>query len=290
MTENSSKIIRIMAIIHLCIVFTVIASVMSYPFLEKLFAFRKQAFLYHYVMGDSTLASKDSVENQQKLERNQKRFSQLPQEKQNEILTKYKQLVTESEQSFLNKIALSFKILMFKIPLFERAWLFFSIIICILLLLNNENASKASWILPLIVICYLVHNQMYGEPESLPPDHALFPSEETIVKQYLKAPLSGGIFEQKEQLMKGWNLYLVENWTRITFHPDPLIFETQVEEGEYAFHLARLDSYGKKSNEASFHEKKSLFLLLLYLFWNIFFAYKVNKQFLKIERISPLKV
>lgn len=284
MQNSSTKTVRIVTIIHLCIVFTAIASIASYPFLGKLFSYKKQAFLYHYVMGDTTLASKDSMEYQRKLERNQKRFSLLPEEKQLAILAQYKKLVNESEQPFLNKLRLSLEILIFKIPLYERAWLIFSIIICILILLKNENVSKAVWILPLLTLLYLINNQMHGEPQEPPPDLHLFPSEKMIVEDYLQSPLSGHIFEQKEQLTRGWNRYLVENWAKEIPDQDPFQFERQVEEGEYAFSIARLNLYEKAKLSDSFHEKSALSVLLLYLLWNLFLAYKVRC----IDRVSAV--
>lgn len=277
-----SKTVRIMAILQLCIIFTVIMSSGGYPFMGELFSYKSKALLYHVVMGDTTLISSIEGTNaalyKNKLERNKHRFSLLPEEQQEKLLSQYKILSIHSEKPFWNKIKRSFQILIFELPAFERAWLLFSLIISILLLLHVENASKAAWLLPFIVVCYIWNNQLYGDAPYNAPDTALFPTEELIVREYMQEPLSDNIMEQQPQLLMGWKRYLVQKWTDEQ-HPseDSIIFEQQVEKGEFAFNVARLESLSTDSIEQNpFHQKISLGLAALFFFWNVLFAIKVR--------------
>lgn len=278
---NSLKTVRVMAILQLCIAFTVIASSAGYPFMGEIFSHKSKSLLYHTVMGDSTLAPKNGGVNaeiiRERLERNRERFAALPLEQQQQLLGQLATLTSKTETSFWTKLKRSFYILAFELPAFERAWLFFSIIISILLLLRWEGAAKAAWILPLIVFCYAWNNVWYGDLQNSPPDVHLFPSEELIVRDYLHEPLNANIMDQQPQLLLGWKRYLIHNWTSEKPSSDEAIFEHQVEKGEFAFNVARLNLLKDHSSPEPFHEKASLGMLILYFMWNIYFVLKVSK-------------
>ena len=147
-----------------------------------------------------------------------------------------------------------------QVPPFEQAWIFFSIVIPILLLLKREGAKQAAWLLPLLVIAYGVDNHMTGKVPPVQPDAHLFPSEEVIVKTYLAAPMGSSPEIQREQLEKGWKRYLIEKWS-----PDLAGDENQrLEDAEYNFTVARLHTlHGQPRSEwlLSYHEKAALLTL-----------------------------
>lgn len=280
--EKSSKIAGLFIILHLCIVFTVLVSSAGYPFLGELFVYKKQILIYHNLMGDQTLGiigsgmKDDSLSLQKKLERNKQRFSALSQKSQREILSQYQALSAQSNQPFFQKLKRSFHIVFFELPLFEKGWLFFSIFICVLLLLKRENALQTTWILPLLTLCYIVNNQLHGKEAEISPDLTLFPSEKVIVEEYLREPLSSPIQEQQKQLLLGWKRYLIIQWSKEIPANEPMVFEQQAEKGEYAFNLARIHSIRQQTSSLPFQEKDSPWLCFLYLGWNLLF---VRSQF-----------
>lgn len=281
--DKTTKRIRIMAILQLCIAFTLIFSSAGYPFLGELFAFKSKALLYHSVIGDSTLAgnanSADAEEYRGRLDRDKIRFSELPKELQSNILSQYQNLKDQTEKSFSAKFWRGIHILAFELSAFERAWLLLSIMISILLLFRIEGAALAVWLLPLLVICYGIDNQLNGISSSVSADTALFPPEEMIVNNYLKKPLSANIMEQRDQLLLGWKQYLIQEWAHQEPSSDNDLFDKQAEEGEFAFNVARVKLLSENQKmDLPFKNKESMFLIGLYVFWNLFFASIANRR------------
>lgn len=262
---------RICAIIQLCIAFSLILWDLSEPFTGELFRQKSKALLYEEVMGIAP-AENPSQEQRELSERNALRFQRMPEEKRAHIIEGYKKLKIEKTTSFLNKFQRAVASLFFEIPLFERAWLLFSIILPILLLKRTEGASAALWILPLLTFCYSVDNQMHGKPYES-QEAQLFPSEKKIIEEYLETPLSRDIFEQQEQLKEGWQLYLIREWTGQEPSNSLPEFKQQVEQGSFAFTVERMEKRLLDDSKASPFQKKNPLLLFLYLFWNLSFAF-----------------
>lgn len=247
---------RVVAIIQLCIVFTLICWYSSEPFMGRHFAVKSKMALFERVMKiqDGEL------------------FSQLPIEEQQMLLSAHKTLQEQLEIPFLTKLKESLKLLALDIPPFEQAWLLFSLIIPILLLKRVEGAQAAAWLLPIIVLAYAADNQLNSVKSPLSVDEKLFPSEETILKDYLKEALSPSIFKQQEQLLAGWHLYLIKEWGKEEPSTNPSIFEKQIQKGEFAFTLERT-KMTPLTIEGHVNQKMSLGLLAIYLSWNLFFAW-----------------
>lgn len=278
---SPSKKPKVMAILHLCIAFTVLTSVWGYPFLGELFEFKTKSLLYHAVMGDATLIGTDpsSTMMYQRLERNKLRFSQLSETDQNLIKSQYLQLQQHVETPFMTKIRRACHIVIFELPAFEQMWLLLSIVIGILLLLGIEGAAETTWLLPLLVLCYGINNQWHGETPSFSLDTRLFPSEEVIIQDYLREPLSKDILTQREQLLQGWKRYLIKEWAHEIPANDVDLFESQAESGEFFFNVARLKLLAKEpAKTTSFNQRESLLALLSYLAWNLFFAWQVSHR------------
>lgn len=277
---------RVMAIIQLCLAFSLIAWIASQPFMGDLFAIKSKMLLYENVMGSRTLSNtatgKDAEILKAKLKRNSERFSQLPEEQREKILTNYIALEDQTRVSFWDKLEKMFLLLFFDTPPLVQAWLLFSIVIPVLVLLRIDGAVPAVWILPLITLAYGIDNRLNGKSPGEDVESRLFPSEETIVKEYLKEPLSSSILEQKNQLTKGWHVYLVKEWAHEAPSNNPDEFNLQVENGEFAFNIGRLnaviDKEGEETGKAQAPRKESWGTLALYLIWNILFAVIITKK------------
>jgi len=261
-----------------------VLSVWSLPFMGDLFTYKSQMLIYQNVMGDDTLLQKlnadKATELHSQLERNKLRFQELPGQQKEKILKEYTHLQTLVTTTFMTKLGQSFRILLWDIPPFELAWIVFSLVISILLLKRYEGAAQAAWLLPLITFLYAYSNITQGKNLEALSDAQLFPSESVIINDYLKKPLSPSIQEQQKQLMYGWQLYLIKVWAHEDPSMDPSVFQKQVEQGEYAFNVARLDKIASNpllDHAYVLNKKEPKIFLLIYLLWNLAFAWRVNK-------------
>ena len=252
--------LRVIAIIHLCIAFSALLFDMGYPFMGQLFENKRLNAIYETVL------------------QNESHFQQLPYQKQVEIEGSHQSLVSRMHTPFLSKLRKSFSIILLELPPFQKAWIFFSILIPILILLKIEGAQRAAWILPFITIVYGV-NQLF-----LYPSHAhlyedsLFPTEQVIVNDYLNDPLSTNILEQREQLLKGWHSYVVNQWANEPPSSNEEEFKKQLSKGLFAFNVARIDVIQQDSALPSYLRRKGSLFILSFLLWNIFFAIFVNRR------------
>lgn len=267
---------RVVAIIQLCLAFTAILWSCGYPFMGELFELKSEMLIYRYVLGTPlggfTAAPQETLEEQRAFfKRNQNRFQLLPEWQKEQISAQYQNLQNRSEISFFSKLRRGLHLIFFEVPPFEQAWMLFSVVIPIMLLIRMEGAVSAAWILPVLVFFYALANQVEGKT-SFRGEVALFPSEENIVSEYLKKPLSSNILEQQRELMHGWQLYLIKVWAKSLPSNDSEMFKRQVEQGEFAFNVARTEVVAKHPHPSPFQLKQPLILLFLYFAWNLFFA------------------
>lgn len=265
MPENISKELfltsrmRVFVILHLCLAFTSFVYYAGYPFLRELFEIRSDLVLYQYVMDKSDPVSAEC-------------FSLLP-TKDQELITKNRQWLSERmARPTLKKWADALHILLFGIPVFERAWLFFSIVLCILLLFRFEGAWLAVWILPLIVVAYGY------DAAQRSPEKSFFPSEEYIRHHYLEGPLSETLSLQKEQLLNAWRRYLIVEWADEVPSEDPEAFLSQAKKGQFFFTAAGLLREDLSNRKSAFSPPPPTFspLIFLYFFWNGYFAWQFS--------------
>lgn len=264
---------RVFAIIQLCLAFTVILWNASQPFAGEFFALKSRLLLYEDAMGVASA----SAEQKDRLLRNKERFQALPDSHQQQLKAEAAALQRALGRSFWSKLADAADFFLFKIPLYERAWLILSVILPILLLKRVEGASLAVWLLPCVAACYAIDSTLYGLPGAPSLEQRLFPSEQTLVETHIGGPLSDSLLEQQKQLASGWKHYLVLNWANTQPSSDPAVFEIQAEEGAFAFTLARL---GAQSLEipANRNPRQPLLFLLIYFVWNTLFAYAAWKH------------
>ncbi len=268
-----AKPARILAIIQLCLAFTAIGWNMVTPYIDNYMTQTSYALLYQNVAGVETPSKNLSATAQGRLQRNAARFAQLPLSERAKLSAYYTILQKKIEPSFWAKTTNAFYTFAVKTPPFELAWIFFSIALALMLLLRIEGAAQALWILPLIVAAYIVDNGL--QPKATTAASAtLFPSEAHIVQQYLKKPLDKSIQKQQEELTLGWQLYLIDVWSKEVPSSDPLIYAEQVENGEFFFNLARLkhEALENTASPGIVPRHQPFVVLLLYLAWNICFA------------------
>lgn len=251
----------------------------------ELYELKSEMLVYRHVMGnplgvvgaEAAVSQDVAAEQRAFLTRNEERFQHLPEWQKENISIHYQELQKIFDAPFLSKLWKGIKIVLFEMQPFEQAWILFSVIIPIMLLMRIEGAVLAAWILPMLVFFYAIVNQVDGKI-SLNSAEALFPSENQIVRDYLKKPLSANIMEQRQELMQGWKLYLVKEWTKDLSSSDPEIFKLQAEQGEFAFNIARIEASLNDPRLSPFQKKESWGILLLYFGWNLFFAGYVQRK------------
>lgn len=261
---------RILAIVQLCLAFSLFAWQGSQPFMGDLFRVKSEMLVYQDIMGIETPLLTET----QRLKRNHTRFEALPHFSKQLIIHQYALLENHLQDSFLYKLKKSMRIFASELSPYEIAWILLSIVIPILLLKKIEGAQQAIWLLPLVTILFALDNGI--SPQSLSENSQSFPNEEIIVNNYLKQPLSASILEQREQLIKGWKLFLIEEWAHEIPSSDPEQFILQAEAGEFAFTINRLKTASFK--EYNYRAPLPVFLLALYVIWNLFFCYFINKK------------
>lgn len=264
---------RIATILQLCIAFSLLLWQASQPFMGDLFRVKSQLLIYQDLMGH--ISEKSSLDLA-RLHRNAERFTQLPRDIQTSLKQKYSHLLSQLQYSFAQKMHRLAFIFMHELSPFEIAWIFFSIVLSILLLKRIEGAPQALWLLPCLTFLFLWDNQFHGAPAFKNHDSVFFPTEKEIVNVYLREPLTQEILKQREQLKKGWDLYLIKRWSQEIPSQKTEEFQRQVERGEFFFNTERLLSLPLPSH--SLREIESPFLLCIYLGWNLFFAFFINRQ------------
>lgn len=271
---------RLLAIIQLCLAFSLILWYAAQPFMGEYFALKSRMLMYEYIMGTSTLLK--SEEQQDKLKRNQERFLSLPSSERKLVDEGYQYLYHYSTRPLTNKLMDGLKTLLIDIPSFELAWILFSIVIAILILLKIEGARLAAYLLPCITLAYGIDNQISGRFSATSPDMALIPTESHIRQNYVDEQ-SFQHTSEHSQLKKGWEKYLIANWSHSQEKEYPL------EDAEFNFTLARIQALTPLiTGHPSFHEKSHPVLLCLYFIWNIFFAWQMHKKNLTINSINHM--
>ena len=250
---------RIMAILQLCLAFTIIAWHAGTPFAGDLYEAKSKLAIYQHVMGTKN----PNYAHQ---------FDQLPKDQKNAILQNYENLLVQSGLPYVEKLKKSIAKLILEMPVTEMSWLMLSIAVPILLLKKVEGAIQAVWLLPLAILIFAIDNRWHGAPPQIRADEHLFPKEKYIIQNYIKEPLSQNIFEQHSQLSKGWESYLIHEWANEEASSNKEVYQNQLEKGDFAFQLARLVWIKPAAAHSQSQIKKSYYFLGLALFWNLSFA------------------
>jgi hypothetical protein len=252
---------RIAAIIHLCLAFSLFLWIASQPFMGDLFAVKSELVLYEAVVEKQDLMEKLSTDDN------------LLVSKQYEILKDKLQI------PFSAKSMMMLRLLIVQTPPWEQAWLFFSFIIPLLLLLRIEGAVQVCWLLPVITLGFCLNNQINMLQLQNRSEYGLFPTEEYIVQRYLGGSLEGNILGQQNELNKGWENYLITEWAHESPADVMQVRDNQVVKGEFAFNIARIKARQNEKILAvdQVPQRQSLLVLFIYLMWNFFFAFMAQK-------------
>lgn len=256
---------RAMAIIQLCLAFTALAWYAIYPFMGDWYAVKSQKLLFEAVMGKSD-------------PKNAKRFENLPYSEQSTIERAYNELLVKRETPFATKSSFIFRILIKEISPYEQAWIFFSILIAIFVLLQIKGVEHAIWILPALVLLFGIENHFKKIPEQT---SSLFPAEKLLVERYLDGNNSGSITQQREQLENAWKRYLIQEWGHEEPSSDSKQFQEQYDNAFHSFNIARLkETLAKQGSTLSYTAKReSPIVILIYFVWNLLFAWSVFKSY-----------
>jgi len=249
---------RVMAISQLCLSFTILLFILGYPFMGQHYALKSRLLVFDSVIQSNL-------------------FTTLPVEEQDLLLQQRDSIKLKMSNPFTSKIFSSINRLATTAP-FKQAWIAFSIVIALLILLKVEGAALAAWILPLLALAYALDNYREGVKPLLSQEEKLFPSEIMLIDKYLGQKLSGSILNQRDELLYGWHLYLIDEWAKEMPATDPFLFKEQAARGEFAFNLKRASLISQIPIRNKQREKESPLLLSLYITWNIFFAWFVNRS------------
>ena len=237
--------IRTLLILQLCFAFMMLVWYAFFPFMGELYHFRSRLFLAQTIKGDQSLLAYVPEDEHKKisvkLSSNAAFFHQLPGYQQDEVMDDIRHYQEKLKAPFRQKIASSFSILIWQLPLFKQSWMIFALLVSFALLYRLEGAAVTVWILPLLSLCYLLNNH-FLEPERPPPDEHLFPKIEH----------------------RKWEAYLNQQWG-----------------GEFYFNLERLKALREDPSYHSayqFKGREPLGFLTLYFTWNLLFAYLIYKK------------
>lgn len=245
------QLTRVMAIVHLCLTFSVILGLFSTPFTEEYLSFRSRLLLYEYLMHSP---------------QHQNRFQALPASQQEALSSAYASLSKYAQRPVMEKVVDGMKKLFCHTPLFQQAWFCFSFILAICVLKRREGIAQAIWILPLLTCAYGIETHSLCKSHEPREEYSLFPSEEMLIQNYRGAPLSASLSLQKQELEDAWHAYLIAEWTDQQVNK-----EEALDSGFFNFTLARL-LHQTHEDRSPLSSPPSQITILVYFVWNCLLA------------------
>ena len=247
---------KVITILHLCFAFSYLSWLLILPYGKAVISQKSELALYEVVLEHSSL------------------FQELSSSDKLALSEGYEKTHNRESPSFLRQVCSLFFL---EAPSFALAWLFFSIIICLLLLFQIEGAHKVVWLLPFLVVAYAYFTSQAPPIES----ESFFPSEDYVISHYADEENSSW-FNKRKRLLQGWHGYLITEWGQEQLSQESAVFEKQLERALFAFNVARLKWIlsGKKDDLilAGFTLSPSFFRLFFYLLWNLFFAWFITRK------------
>lgn len=259
---------RFLIILQLCFGFSLALYFLGYPFTGKLFQSKSDLLLIESVLGrQNTLLAIDPekaalLEPKASIQRSL--FESLPKNEQLRIQEFHDSIQYSLQKPFLDKVWEGFGLLG-RLPKLELLWTALAIVLPIFLLLRNPRALPFVWLFPLIALGYAWNNQVHGfhYKSVFPQDHQILVQKDAT----------------KEDWERAWRQYLVKEWGKETPSSNQEIYEKQAIKGEFFFNLARIQAISEDLS-VSFWKKKSLWLLVIYVIWNAYFAYALAAKLL----------
>ncbi|MCH9625839.1 MAG: hypothetical protein S4CHLAM123_10210 [Chlamydiales bacterium] len=257
---------KIFIIFHLCFAFAFLFWLLIQPSAKEIISQKTELALYEMVLEHDEF------------------LNELPLEEQLKLTDGYEEAQNKQRPSIFHQIGHLFFV---ETPPFALAWLFFSIVICLMLLFEIEGSTIAVWLLPLLVLGYAYF--LYSTPPI--EQNSLFPSEEYVLTKYVAAN-ELKTMNYRESLLLGWHRYLIQEWTNQVPSYEVDEFKDQLDRGLFAFNVARLNwSLEGKPDEvirAGFMAPPSILRVMCYLIWNMFLAWYISrkKNLLSSEAVS----
>jgi hypothetical protein len=266
-TLTISLFSRFLIILQLCFGFSLTLFFLFYPFTGKLFKSKSDLLLIESVLGQrNTISSIDPEKGallQPKSAIQRSLFESLPENRKLEIQNLHRQIQDSLKKNFLAQAADGFWMIL-GLPKLASLWALIAIVIPIFLLLRNPKALPFAWLFPLIALGYGWNNQTHGHD----PLQSLFPKESSLMDQKDAT---------REEWEIAWNRYLIKEWGKETPSLNPDVFKSQAVKGEFFFNLARIEHISDDLS-ASFWEKRSLLILIIFLVWNTYFAIHISQN------------
>jgi hypothetical protein len=256
---------KIFTIVHLCLAFSYLCWLLIQPYAKDILSKKSEQSLYQMVFEKEA------------------RFKLLTAEEQADLIEGYALAQKKGSSPWIQEIE---RIFFVETPPFALAWLFFSFVVCLLLLFRIEGAAFSVWLLPVITLTYAYF--LYDVPKK--SGESLFPTEEYVLTTYVNSDENKAM-GQRERLALGWHRYLVKEWAHESPSADPQIFQEQLDKGLFAFNIARLkwilEGKGDEIILVGFTAPPSLLRLGCYFIWNLFFAWMINRRDTSISAVAP---
>ncbi|MCB1135299.1 MAG: hypothetical protein KDK78_03420, partial [Chlamydiia bacterium] len=262
-------------------VFSYLCWSVATPWLNDHMEYKRELLLLKTIMGHQDLAvgSEDVVPV---LERHAERFAQLPESQRQSILDRYNELLRTPQKGWWAYTKLAFQRLAYDTPPFLQGYLLFSFVLCFAILFRVEGSTRATLLLPLVLLIYVANNQFYGKTAPAGPLEILIPSEETLVARYIPEGLAPEITTQFQQLKGAWEKYLIEDWAKESVPTETEPFQLAYERGEFAFNLAFEDALSVQKQAPRWGRGQEIkghwMLQLLGLSWTLLFCGYVNRK------------
>lgn len=248
-TQSIPTSIRAVVILQLCLAFSILLLHMAYPFSGEHFLAKKYSLLCNNLKTNPSLTSEDQLL----------------------IDACEKKINLQIERPFSDKLGESLSIVLFKLPSMERAWLFISIFISVLILLEVQGSRHTALLFPIIAVLFALSNYMEGKPLVLTEEEKLFPTIQYLKQHYVNDPNES----EFESLKKAWPRYLITEWANETPSTNTEEFLEQLNKGSFAFNRARLHTFNPSIFQLShmqFQSALNPIILILFVFWNCFTA------------------
>lgn len=238
---------RLLYISQLCFGLTSLIWILFYPIFGSIYLYKSQIMVCEDIQSQTLY---DTLRDEEKLC----------------IDSKLNSLKALYEKSKIQEILPLFM----KISPFELSWIILAIIVPILLLKQTEGSEQIIWLLPICTLLFIFENVTIGKDALL----TLLPTEKYLEENYIGKKIKTlPIQEQRTLLTKGWESFLIKEWAREEPSTDKKYYSEQIEKGKFYFNLHNIRNTPTCALSHAFYEKKSIFLLIGYLLWNVFFAY-----------------
>lgn len=265
---------RILIILHLCLTFSILLYLFVFPFLGAHFSIRSDLLIIESALGKSNLLEAISPDQAKQLSSNlaykRQNFPSLSIEDQRFLLGMEAELHREMNLSFSLRIERFIEMLI-SIPLVLWGWIALSLYLSVQLLRGKTVASWAIWALPLLASLYGIENAYRGK---LSPLEQLIPGESALLGEKTADDMEGLSWIEREQarLDAAWKHFLVANYGKASIETK----EKREAIAEMNFQIAWAKLLPKE-RFFPLQEKHSLFAIVLFVGWNLFFALKMFK-------------